>query len=71
MILATFIHAKGGTLPTNTGAANVCTAASEGDVRTVKLLYEYGVNVETGDYDDRCVCVVRVCGVCLRYISAV
>lgn len=39
----------GGELPQGTGAAQVCSAASEGDVRTVKLLHEFGVSVETGE----------------------
>jgi hypothetical protein len=39
----------GGQLPKGTGAAQVCAAASEGDVRTVRLLHEFGVSVETGD----------------------
>lgn len=41
-------------MPVETGAVRVCAAASDGDVRTVRLLYECGVDVEQGDYDNRC-----------------
>ncbi len=43
------LHHAGGRLPKGTGAAQVCAAAGEGDVRTVKLLHEFGVSVETGE----------------------
>jgi len=40
-------------MPPEAGGASVCTAAEKGDVRTVRLLYECGVDLEVGDYDDR------------------
>ena len=44
---------KGGKVPKEYGGDAVCTAASEGDVPTIRMLHEFGMSVSEGDYDDR------------------
>lgn len=50
---ATILMTKGGKVPKEYGGDAVCTAASEGDVPTIRMLHEFGMSVSEGDYDDR------------------
>ena len=52
-MLAILIRAKGGKLPAEVGAMQICTAATKGDVPGLKLLHMCGVMTDVGDYDDR------------------
>jgi hypothetical protein len=52
-MLAVLIRAKGGTLPADVGAMQICTAASKGDVPGLQLLHMCGVKTDVGDYDSR------------------
>lgn len=38
---------------TNWGWRQVCAAAADGDVRKLRLLHDFGVSMQKGDYDDR------------------
>ncbi len=52
-VAATLLRAKGGHVPKGFGADAVCTAASEGNVHTIRMLHEFGMSMSEGDYDDR------------------
>jgi hypothetical protein len=53
-LLAEIIRTKGGTLPADVGAIQICSAASKGDVPALQLLHLCGVRSDVGDYDFRC-----------------
>ena len=40
MAVANLLRSKGGTMPKTSGATQVCDAAANGDVQTLKLLVE-------------------------------
>ena len=48
------ILSRGGFMVTALGPAAMCNAATEGDVRYLKLLVRCGVDPDVGDYDFRC-----------------
>jgi ankyrin repeat protein len=48
------ILSRGGFMVTELGPAAMCNAATEGDVRYLKLLIRCGVDPDVGDYDFRC-----------------
>ncbi len=50
-MLAVLIRAKGGTLPADVGAMQICTDASKGDVPGLQLLHMCGVKTDVGGYD--------------------
>ena len=50
---ATLLQAKGARVPKDFGVNAVCTAASEGNVHTIRMLHEFGMSMSEGDYDDR------------------
>lgn len=53
-MLAELIRTKGGMLPADVGAIQICSAASRGDVPALRLLHLCGVQSDVGDYDFRC-----------------
>jgi potassium channel len=53
-LLAELIRTKGGTLPADVGAVQICSAAGKGDVPALRLLHLCGVKSDVGDYDHRC-----------------
>ena len=53
-LLADLIRSRGGKLPGDVAAVQMCSAASKGDLPALKLLHLCGVNSDIGDYDYRC-----------------
>jgi len=50
---AQLIRAKGGKVPEDFGAGQVCSSAGEGNIPKLKMLHDFGQPVDVGDYDDR------------------
>ena len=52
--LASLIRSKGGAMPEEVGAVQLCAAASKGDLPSMRTLHECGIRSDAGDYDARC-----------------
>jgi len=52
--IAEEIYTRGGNMSETTGPVEICNAATEGDVRHLRLLHRCGVDPDTGNYDQRC-----------------
>ena len=52
-VAATLLRTKGGKASDLFGVEAVCTAASQGDVPTLRMLHEFGLPMDKGDYDMR------------------
>ena len=52
--VAEHLISRGGTMNPHHGVSSMCSAATEGDVRQLKILSRCGVHPDVGDYDNRC-----------------
>lgn len=52
-VAATILRTKGGKASDDFGSEAVCSAASQGDIPTLKMLHEFGLSMSQGDYDMR------------------
>ena len=52
-LVAALLKAKGGLMPEDVGVEEMCTATSKGDVRKMRLMHDYGIPTDIGDYDYR------------------
>ena len=51
--LASIMRSKGGVIPNEVGSTQLCSAASKGDLPSMRTLHECGITSDHGDYDSR------------------